>query len=481
MCIRAARIIGLDVCGIDLVCPDIGTPSDSWNSGGIIELNAGPGFRMHQFPSDGKSRDVGTAVVEMLFPEDSNGRIPIISVTGTNGKTTTVRLIAHALERTGAVTGVTTSEGILIGGQVVDRGDTTGPASARALLCDPAVEVAVLETARGGIARRGLGYDWSDIGVLTNIQPDHIGQDGIEDLEDILRIKSLVAERVREGGTLVLNADDPHLAHLAESSSIRRVPRHIVYTSLSPDHLTIRRHLAAGRCAYYLDGDWLIEARGNQVEQLIQAIAIPAAIGGIARFQIANALAAAAACRAHGLTIDQVAWGLASFGGKSQNFGRLNLFRVGKGYLILDYGHNPEALRAVGHMLRAFAGRRLTGVVGLPGDRADSLLEDSSRVAARIFHRIVVREDEDRRGRGSGDLAGLICRTIQEESPRCVCEVVLDEREAILTAVRTMQPGEIVVAFWDSSEAVEGALDELGAYEVSAIPDLAKSRLMVGA
>ena len=231
LCERAARVIGLDICGIDLILPDISQPVPK-RGGGIVEVNAGPGLRMHQFPSEGQPRDVGAAIVDMLFPGGSDGRIPIVAVTGTNGKTTVTRMIAHALASTGKTVGMTTTSGIHVGVREVAHGDMTGPLSAQAILCDPAVEVAVLETARGGIVRGGLGYDWSDVAVMTNVQLDHVGQDGIEDLDDILHIKSLVVERVRDGGTVVLNADDPLVLSLAERPDLARRGCRVVLFSL---------------------------------------------------------------------------------------------------------------------------------------------------------------------------------------------------------------------------------------------------------
>src|SRR6185369_12035517 len=216
-------------CGVDLVIPDIG---EEMTSGGVIEINASPGLRMHHFPSAGMPRDVGQAVVDSTFPPDAPSRIPIISITGTNGKTTVARMIGHVLGTTGLCVGMTTTDGIYIQSERVVNGDTTGPQSAKVVLGDPAVEVAVLETARGGILRRGLGYDWSDIGVMTNIGDDHIGQDGIKSVEDVVYIKSLVAERVKEGGTLILNTDNEHLAKLAVSRRVSKVPKNIVYFSL---------------------------------------------------------------------------------------------------------------------------------------------------------------------------------------------------------------------------------------------------------
>jgi cyanophycin synthetase len=243
-CERAARVVGLDICGLDLVAADISQPLQKGN--GFIEANAAPGLRMHTQPTQGQSRDVGGAIIDMLYPQGADGRIPVISITGTNGKTTVTRMIHHILREMNWCVGMTTTDGIHIGGEIVSRGDTTGPHSARVVLSDPTVEVAVLETARGGIMRRGLGYDWSDIAVITNIREDHIGQDGIHDIEDLVHIKSLIAERVREGGTLILNADDEQCVRLIENSRVRRVNKQFVYFSLNDNHLLIRKYLDIG-------------------------------------------------------------------------------------------------------------------------------------------------------------------------------------------------------------------------------------------
>jgi cyanophycinase len=241
------------------VSTDIETPI---TSGGVIELNASPGLRMHHYPSAGVPRDVAQAVVDAIFPQDTPSRIPIISITGTNVKTTVTRMTAHVISQTGLCVGMTTTDGIYIAGEQVVEGDTTGPQSAQVVLSDPAVEAAVLENARGGILRRGLGYDWSDIGVMTNISDDHIGQDGIKSVEDVVYIKSLVAERVKEGGTLILNADDEHLSKLMECERVNRVPKKVVYFSLDENNALVRSHLQGGGTAYVAKNKALIESIG---------------------------------------------------------------------------------------------------------------------------------------------------------------------------------------------------------------------------
>lgn len=468
MCERAARVIGMDVCGIDLVLRDIAEPLMN-DSGGIIEINASPGLRMHIYPSEGKSRDVGGAIIDMLYPSGTEARIPLITITGTNGKTTVTRMIGHALSETGLTVGMTTTEGIYIGGEAIVKGDTTGPHSARTVLSDPSVEVAVLETARGGIMRRGLGYDWSDIAIMTNVQPDHLGQDGIESIEDLVYVKSLVAERVREGGTLILNADDEHLARLMEIERVQRVPKRVVYFSLRDNHLLIKRQLSAGGTAYFVRDGWIIEACG-EVENVIARVAeIPATMGGHAEFNVANALAATAAARACGLTPEQVSQALMSFRPEEHNAGRTNLYRVGAGYVLLDYGHNPAALQSICRMATQWGGYSVTGVIGAPGDRCDELIEEAGRIAARGFTRLVVKEDKDLRGRAPGEVAQLLLRAIKTEVPERDCQVILDECEAAKLEIQKVGEGDILVIFYDEIEPVREALAARGAVPVSTI------------
>jgi cyanophycin synthetase len=472
LCERAARVVGLDVCGVDLVLKEIASPIEK-GDGGVIELNAAPGLRMHLTPSEGEARDVGEAIINMLYPEGSPARIPIVSVTGTNGKTTVTRMIGHVFSEMGKTVGMTTTDGIFIGGECVERGDTTGPRSARAVLSDPSVEVAVLETARGGIARRGLGYDWSDVAVITNVQPDHIGQDGIKSLNDLVYIKSLVAERVREGGTLILNADDERLAQLMKIRRVRKVKKNVVYFSLHSEHLVIKRHLAAGGIAYYVKDGWIIEAKGSSEHRIVQTHSIPITLGGRAEFHVANAMAAVAGCRAAGASRHQVSSALAGFRSEQHNPGRANLYQVADGYVLLDYGHNPDAFKAVCHMASQWGGRRVTGVLGALGDRDNSIIEEAGRVAARGFDKLVIKEDKDLRGRASDEVAGLLTEAVKKEAPERACIISLDEREAISIALREMEPDEIVVIFFDKLDFVLETLAEYDAVPVATIEGLA--------
>jgi cyanophycin synthetase len=484
LCERAARLSGLDICGIDFISADISKPMAE-QRGGIIELNAGPGIRMHHFPSRGRARDAGGAIVKHLFPNEKDGRIPIISITGTNGKTTVTRLVSHIMSRSGKVVGSTTTDGIFVNGTPVAFGDTTGPISAKAVLSDPAVEVAVLETARGGLVRRGLGYDWSDVGVITNVQLDHIGQDGIEDREDILRIKSLVAERVRPGGAVVLNVDDDLLAKLGTSPIFK--DREVVFFSTEESSMILRKHRNQGKRVFYIREGWLCEGAGSEETRILRAADLPFAFYGTARFQIANALAAAAAARSAGVPVEVVREGLSTFSASKHNSGRANFYRVGNGYLMVDYGHNPEAMRAVAAMTAKWAQLRVTGVIAVPGDRSDELIRECARAAAEGFDRLIVREDADLRGRRPGEVAAIVCDEVKSgyAGPPLACDIVLDPRAALEKALEEMENGEIVVYFYEDlatvtsvMEARKGvALDDLA--EIG-FPEKPKSLLEVG-
>jgi cyanophycin synthetase len=467
ICERAAQVIGLDICGIDLVLPDISQPIGE-GAAGIIEVNAAPGLRMHAFPSEGAPRDVGAAVVEMLYPPGAPSRIPIISVTGTNGKTTITRLIAHLLSAAGQVVGMTTTDGIYLNGELIVEGDMTGPRSARLILSEPTVEVAVLEVARGGIVRSGLGYDWSDISVMSNIQADHLGQDGITTIDDILFVKSLVAERVREGGALILNADDERLARLAEEPYITRVPKKIVYYSLDHGNPFLKRHAENGGTVYFMRDGQIVELADGLETRVIAAAAVPITFGGAADYQISNAMAAIAAARAYGLPVEKIVETLTSQARVERNSGRGSLYRVGRGHVLVDYGHNPEAFKAVGRVLKGLSGGRVTAVIGVPGDRDDELIRQAGRMAAGHFDRLIIKEDMDLRGRKSGEVSELLYQSAAEASPGIERRVVLDEQDALDLAIREMREGEIAVIFYEKLGRITEVLERHSAVQVTA-------------
>ncbi|MCU1324706.1 MAG: hypothetical protein JWN34_76 [Bryobacterales bacterium] len=460
LCERTARMSGLDICGVDLVLPEISQP---WEGvGGIVEVNAAPGIRMHHHPSEGQPRDVGGAILNMLFPHDHNGRIPIVSITGTNGKTTVTRMIAHALGASGQTVGMTTTDGIWIGGNEVDRGDMTGPWSARVVLSDPTVDIAVLETARGGIVRSGLGYDWSDVAVMTNIAADHIGQDGIEDIDDILRIKRLVAERVREGGTLILNADDERLLTVPDHEKVKKTSKRYVYISLDPANPTVRKHLLESGTAFVSNGEWLEERNGTETVRLAHASLFPATLHGTAEFQVFNVLAALAACRACGMPASDAVDALSTFRMEREGSGRLNLFTVKDVYVLVDYGHNPAAMSAVCRMTSKWRTAGITGILTIPGDRSDALIEQFARSAACGLDRVIIREDLDRRGRAPGEVAAILSRVMRDEHPNLPVEVIEDEVQAVEAALDRAKPGEVIAAFCDRLDEVLAVVEQRG-------------------
>ncbi len=461
LCERAARAIGLDICGIDLVVDDIAKPVES-PLNGVLEVNAAPGLRMHETPAQGQGRRAGESILNMIYPPGSKARVPIASITGTNGKTTITRMIGFALDRTGFRVGMTTTDGIWIGGHLVKRGDMTGFHSARTVLSDPLVEMAVLETARGGIIRNGLGYDWSDVGVISNIQADHIGQDNIRSIDDVLYVKSLVAERVREGGTLVLNADDANLARLADDRRVNWVRKEIVFFGLDRSNPVITGHLKKGEKAYYVKDGWIVEAFQMAESPVIRVRDIPVTMAGRATFNTANALAAVAACRALALSTDSIARALAAFRAHEQNVGRANLFCLGSNHILLDYGHNPEAFSAVGALVR-YAGKNAVGIIGVPGDRDDTLIREGVHRAASYFDRIVLKEDADPRGRVRGEVAAIMAGTIEKNFPDKPLKMYLDEIQAVEETLSELTQNELLVVFYDKLGPLVDVLRSKGA------------------
>ncbi|HEY9738978.1 MAG TPA: cyanophycin synthetase, partial [Coleofasciculaceae cyanobacterium] len=401
---RVAKTIGLDIAGIDVVTPDITQPLRDID-GVVVEVNAAPGFRMHVCPSVGLPRNVAAPVLEMLFPNGKTGRIPIISITGTNGKTTTTRLIAHIYRQTGQVVGYTTTDGIYIDEHIVEKGDTTGPQSAQVILKDPTVEVAVLETARGGILRSGLAFDTCDVGVVLNVSADHLGIGDIETIEQMAHLKSVVVEAVSPKGYAVLNADDPLVAAMAQ-----RVKGQIAYFSMNPANELVQNHTHSGGLAAVYENGYLSILKGDWTLRIEQAVHLPVTMEGRAPFMIANALAASLAAFAQGVPIELIRVALTTFRASvNQTPGRMNLFNLGHYHALVDYAHNAASYEALGSFVRNWPGERI-GVVGGPGDRRDEDFIELGRLSAKIFDRIIVKEDDDLRGRPSGEAAELICK-----------------------------------------------------------------------
>ncbi|MGC9525838.1 MAG: cyanophycin synthetase [Limnospira sp.] len=456
---RVAKIIGLDVAGIDVVTPDISQPLRDVD-GVIVEVNAAPGFRMHVAPSEGLPRNVAGAVMDMLFPGSTPSRVPILAVTGTNGKTTTTRLLAHIMKQTGQVVGYTTTDGTYIGDYMAEPGDNTGPQSAHLILRDPTVEVAVLESARGGILRSGLGFDTCDIGVVLNVAADHLGLGDIDTIEQMAKVKSVVAEAVMPSGYAVLNADDPLVAGMAE-----RVKAQVAYFSMNPDNEIVARHAEAGGLAAVYENGYLSILKGDWTLRIEQAVNVPLTMGGRAPFMIANALAACLAAFAQGVKIEHIRTALASFvASADQTPGRMNLFDMGNYHALVDYAHNPASYEALAGFVNNWPGHRI-GVVGGPGDRRDEDFVTLGRLSAKMFDEIIIKEDDDNRGRTRGDAADLITKGIEEvigrvPDPRVKYETILDEQEAIATGLDRAPAGGLVVILPESVKRAIRLIEE---------------------
>ncbi len=441
---RAAKVVGLDIAGIDVVTSDISRPLRETDSV-IVEVNAAPGLRMHFSPSEGTPRPVGDAIMNMLFPPGTPTRIPIVAITGTNGKTTTSRLIAHIYKQTGKVVGFTTTDGIYLGDYLVEPGDTTGPQSAQMILQDPTVEVAVLETARGGILRSGLGFKECDIGVVLNVAADHLGIGDINTVEELAHLKSVVAEAASSDGYAVLNADDPLVSAMA-----KRVKAQVAYFSMNPENEILKRHTQQGGLAAVYENEYLSIVKGDWTLRIAEAARVPLTMGGKAPFMIANALAACLAAFAQGVRIEDIRSALSTFRVSSeQTPGRMNMFNLGRFHALVDYAHNPHSYEALGGFVQNWDGERI-GVVGGPGDRRDEDFITLGRLAAAIFDRILVKEDDDTRGRPRGNAAELIVEGIRQIQPNMAYEVVLNETEAINLALDQAVDGGLVVVLPES-------------------------------
>ena len=451
---RVAKIIGLDIAGIDIVTSDISQPLKA-TDGVIVEVNAAPGFRMHAAPSQGLPRNVGAAVLDMLFPNDAPSRIPIVAITGTNGKTTTTRLTAHIYRQTGKVVGFTATDGIYIQEYLVEAGDNTGPYSAGAILKDPTVEVAILETARGGILRSGLAFDSCDIGVVLNVAADHLGLGGIDTIEQMAKVKGVIAETVKPDGYAILNADDPLVAAMAE-----KVKCKVAYFSMNPDNPLILEHgRRNGLMAVYENG-YLSIIEGQWTLRVEKAVNIPMTMGGMAPFMIANALASCLAAFAQGVDIEDIRRGVRTFQVSSEQVpGRMNLFDLKDYHALVDYAHNPHGYKAVGDFVKNWQGKRI-GVVGGPGDRRDEDLILLGTISAEIFDQIIIKEDADPRGRERGEVADLISKGICQVNPNLNYEVILPETEAINSALDRAQSGNLVVVFPDKVNQAIGLIKQ---------------------
>ncbi|MCM1984296.1 cyanophycin synthetase [Lyngbya confervoides] len=457
---RVARIIGLDIAGIDVIATDISKPLPEVD-GAIVEVNAAPGLRMHLAPSEGVPRNVAAPILSMLFPPGTPVRVPIVAVTGTNGKTTTTRLTAHILRQVYESVGYTTTDGIYIGDHLVEKGDTTGPQSAQMILQDPTVDIAVLETARGGILRSGLAFQHCDVGVVLNVAADHLGLGDIDTIDQMAKLKAVVAEAVQPNGYAILNADDPRVAAMADHVSSK-----VAYFSMNPDNPLVRSHLQQGGIAAVYAEGYLSILQQDWIHRIEQAKQIPLTMGGKAPFMIANALAASLAAYVQGVSLEQIRTALQSFRASAQQTpGRMNLFNMGRYHALVDYAHNPAGYAAVGGFVKNWAGPTL-GVVGGPGDRRDQDLLELGSLAASFFNEIIVKEDDDKRGRPSGEAADRVVEGIRQweakHQSQCSYSVCLDETQAIESALDNAPENGLIVIFPESVSRAIALISDRG-------------------
>lgn len=451
LAVEAAQAIGLDVAGVDIISEDVSKPL---SEGGacILEVNAAPGIRMHHYPSKGTSRDVGGAIVDYLFKSREEAAVPLVAVTGTNGKTTTVRLTAHLLRTQGKKVGMTCSDGVWIDDRCIDEGDCSGPASARKVLASKEVEAAVLETARGGIMREGVAFRWCDVGIVTNVTEDHLGQDGIETLEDLRKVKRTIPEVVLPEGTCILNADDEGCVAMAEYTDGQ-----IVYFSLKDNNPVIEKSIQSGGEAWYLSNGWIMYANAQGSVRFALAADIPVTIHGMAKHNIANCLAALAAARALGQTLDELLEGIMTFMPTAeQSRGRFNMEYIDGRILIADYAHNPAGLRAVFEAVDSMPKRRLITVASAPGDRPDRSIREMGSIIGQHTDFFIMKEDDDRRGRPEFEAMHLLAEgaisTGMAQNRMMNCN---SEKESYRKAWQISAPGDMILMLYDQYNYVE--------------------------
>jgi cyanophycin synthetase len=474
---EAARVVGLDVAGIDFLTPDITLPVRE-TGGAIVEVNAAPGFRMHTHPTEGEPQYVAKPVIDALFPSGTPSRIPIVAITGSNGKTTTTRMIAHIFRGLGRKVGMTSTDGVYIDERLVKRVDASGPKSAQMVLQNPRVDMAIFEVARGGILREGLGYGRNDVGVVLNVTGDHLGLREVNTLEQLAAVKQVVVEAVPKTGWAVLNADDPLVLEMR-----RHCSGGVILFSMQKNEF-VDRWVRRGRKAVVLEqgplGELMVLKEGRRSSPIAYVHMLPATFDGRARMMVQNAMAAAGAAHAAGAHLHDIRQGLRSFTTSIyQAPGRLNVFELDGVKVILDYAHNPAGLRTLGDFVdrvafdgavaerpgeAARAANLVVGVIATAGDRRDEDMRELGRVAAHHFDDIIIREDRNPRGRKPGETAELVAQGVHEamgnDSRAGTVEIVLDEMEAARRALDRARPGDVVVLCVDYATEVYKELEK---------------------
>ncbi len=445
--VAAAQMVGLHICGVDLVCESVLHPIEE-QAGGIVEVNAAPGLRMHLAPSYGKPRAIGQAMVDLVFPPGSDGRIPVVAVTGTNGKTTTARLIAHLFSAQGLRVGMTNTDGVYVNGRQIDSGDCSGPKSARNVLLHPEVDAAVFETARGGILREGLGFDRCTVAVVTNIgEGDHLGLNFITTVEDLAVLKRVIVQNVAPEGYAVLNAADPIVAAMAPAC-----PGKIIFFAADRHHPVMATHRAQGNRSVYVDGDSVIAAEGSWREA-IHLRDVPITRSGKIGFQVENVMASVAAAWGAGLSWETIRRGLSGFVNDSDNApGRFNLMDFKGATVIADYGHNPDAMRALVGAVNALPAKRRSVVISGAGDRRDEDIRAQTMILGAAFDDVLLYQDAAQRGRADGEVMRLLREGLAGAGRTQHVEEIRGEFIAIDTALARLQAGDLCLVLVDQVE-----------------------------
>ena len=460
---RVSRIIGLDVCGIDIMAENLTQPLKE-SGGAILEVNAAPGFRMHLAPSEGLPRNVAAPVVDMLYPPGKEFRIPIIAVTGTNGKTTTTRLLAHIVKNNGKRVGFTTSDGIYIQNTLLEKGDTTGPMSAEFILKDPTVEFAVLETARGGILRSGLGFGTCDVGVLTNIKEDHLGISDIHNLKDLTRVKRVVLDSVKKDGWCILNADDEYSMRLAGDLHSK-----VALFSLDENNPHIKKFAKEGKITCVYEEGFVTIKKGEWKIRIERVKNIPITMEGKAKFMIANVLAASLAAYVYGFEIPNIALALTTFIPSAQlTPGRLNIFKFKNFKVMIDFAHNPASYEAIEDYLKNVESNKKIGIISGVGDRRDNDIRECGKIAARMFDHIIIRNEKHLRGRLEDEINGLIIEGIQSIDKSVSYECIPKEIDALKHAMSLAEEGTFITAL---SDVINNAIELVQEYQAKEVQD----------
>jgi cyanophycin synthetase len=452
ICERISKIIGLDICGIDIMAKNLTEPLTD-TGGVILEVNAAPGFRMHVAPSEGLPRNVAGHVLDMLYPHGKSSRIPIIAVTGTNGKTTTTRLIAHMVKNNGFRVGFTTSDGIYVQNNMLQKGDTTGPMSTEFILKDPTVEFAVLETARGGILRSGLGFGRCDIGVVTNIQEDHLGLSDIHTLDDLTRVKSVVINSVKKDGWGVLNADNEYCVRIGKKADCN-----IAYFSRHENNPVVKAHCKKGGVACIAENGFITIKKGDWKIRVQRIALVPLTFGGTLGFMIENALAATLAAFLWGFKTEDIKTSLETFiPSAAQTPGRMNIFNFKDFRFMVDFAHNPDGYLGVMEFLKSIDSPYKVGLLAGTGDRRDEDIRELGRLAAQMFDLVLLRQEDHLRGRTKENILQLMVEGIKEVDPNKHYEIIgMKGEEAISYAMSKATPGAFVVTL---SDAVKNSVE----------------------